>query len=215
MVSKALRGGINVISPTGYVEGWAVSNANYYEAVQVRLARNDRAIGAGIANLYRPDLVAAGIGHGWHGFRIRIDEAFGRLRVVRLSLVEFRTGSPIATAELPCPALSGCEFIGVQTLLDDCDLEVTDFHSLALTRTAIDSFIIRHGLAEFVERGYCYVLGRPADSAGRANYVKLIASGEISPLNFLSALFNSDERRQAKWSVLAPSDPGFAFTPQR
>jgi hypothetical protein len=105
--------------------------------------------------------------------------------------------------------------VNIDSMLDDTDLEVTEISSLGLAEPAIDTFIARHGVEEFINRGYCYILGRPADTSGKTTYAPLIASGEMAPLTFLSTLFNSDERRQSKWAVLAPSDPGFIFAPEQ
>lgn len=211
---NAFSGVIDTISPTGCVEGWAISSENHFASVPVCILWKDKPIGTGVANLFRADLLTAGIGHGWHAFRIRIEQEFDAQRTQRLSLVELRTTSLITVAKLPCPKTFTRTPLNVDTLLEDTDLEVTDISSLRLTKPAIDAFIAQHGVEEFVDRGYCYVLGRPADPKGHASYAKLIATGKIAPLTFLSTLFNSAERQEAKWPVLAPSDPGFIFAPE-
>jgi len=213
-VSKAFSGFIDTISEAGCIEGWAVSNRNTYEVVPVCIVWKGEPIGAGIANLFRSDLLTSGIGHGWHAFRIRTDQAFDGERTLRLSLVELRGKSLIAVADLPRHATLSPEPLDVDSLLDATDLQVTDISSLRLAKPAIDTFISQYGVEEFVDRGYCYILGRPADSGGLTSYTKLIASRMMEPLTFLATLFNSAERRESKWPVLAPSDPGFVFTPE-
>jgi hypothetical protein len=214
MVNTAFSGFIDTISSTGYVEGWAISNKNNFDAVPVCVLWEDKPIGIGIANLFRSDLLTAGVGHGWHAFRIRVDHTFETQTTLRLLLVELRTTSLIAMAELPCPATLSRKLPNVDSVLEESDLKVTDISSLALTKTAIDAFVARYGVEEFVACGYCYILGRPADPGGHRSYTELISSGEMEPLVFLSILFNSTERRESKWPVLAPSDSGFIFAPE-
>ena len=214
MTSNAFSGVIDAISPTECVEGWAISNQNQFAAVSVCMLWKDKPIGVGIANRFRADLVTAGIGHGWHAFRIRIEHKFDAQRTQRLSLIELKTTSLITVAELPCPETFTRTPLKLNAVLDDTGLEVTDISSLTLTKPAIDAFIAQHGVDAFVDCGYCYILGRPADPEGHASYAQLIATGKMAPLTFLATLFNSAERRESRWPVLAPSDPGYIFAPK-
>src|SRR5262249_49667729 len=156
-------------------------------------------------------LLTMKIGHGWHAFRIRLDETPLPHSTPKLSLVDLRTKTLITVAEIPTPKISARVPLNVDSLLAETDLEVTDISSLRLVEPAINTLISRYGVEEFVDCGYCYILGRPADSSGQATYTKQIAAGTLTPLSFLSALFNSSERRESKWLVLPPSDPGFVF----
>ncbi len=214
-VNNAFRGAIDKISRTGYVEGWAASNKNHFDAVSVCILWKEEPIGFGVANLFRSDLLTLGIGHGWHAFRARVDKMLDPNSTVKLSLVEFRTTSLIAVTELRCPEMFTREPLSVDSLLDDSNLDVTDISSLRLCQPAINAFINRYGVEEFVDHAYCYILGRPADPAGQATYAKLIASERMAPLTFLSTLFNSTERQESKWPVLPPSDPGFVFASEQ
>jgi hypothetical protein len=210
-----IQGTIDGITSTGYVEGWAASRKNPFDAVSVCIVYNRKPISAGIANRFRTDLLAHRIGHGWHGFRVRIDEALDPQNSARLSLVDPKSMSLITVADLPCPKHFRLSQLDLEALLDDTALEVTDISSLKLVEPAFEEFIHRNGIDEFVECAYCYILGRPADPSGRGHYAKLISMREITPLAFLAKLFNSDERRNSKWPVLAPSDPGFFFAPEK
>jgi hypothetical protein len=212
MVNKVFSGSIDAISPAGFVEGWALANKNHFETVSVCILANDKPIGAGVANLFRSDLLTLGVGHGWHAFRIRVDLRSHRRRVVKFSLVDFKSTALIAEAKLRCPRDFAGQPLTVDSVLEN-GLEVTEMSSLKLAEPIMAAFITKHGVEKFVDCGYCYVLGRPADPDGQASYAALIGSGKMAPLGFLATLFDSEERQQSKWSMRAPSDPGFIFAP--
>jgi hypothetical protein len=208
------HGAIDKVSSTGYVEGWVASKKHYFEAVAFCVVCDGKPIGTGIANRFRADLLSRRIGHAWHGFRVRINGLQDPPKLLTLSLVELKTLSLISAVQLSCPKAFRVSRLDVDELLSDANLEVEEISSLKLAEPTFDDFIRRNGVEEFVDCAYCYVLGRPADPSGREHYAKLISSREITPLAFLAALFDSDERRDSRWPVLAPSDPGFFFAPQ-
>uniref|UniRef100_A0A7V6CEB0 Uncharacterized protein n=1 Tax=Thermodesulfobacterium geofontis TaxID=1295609 RepID=A0A7V6CEB0_9BACT len=60
-----------------YVYGWAYNRKNPEERVEVVVLVDGKPVAEGVADLFRQDLLDAGIGDGKHGFRIRIpDEMF-------------------------------------------------------------------------------------------------------------------------------------------
>jgi glycosyltransferase involved in cell wall biosynthesis len=67
------------------IAGWARDDAQPERPVRVRILDNGTLIGQVLANKYRADLQAAGIGEGWHAFSLRVP---GGLAPERRHLIE-------------------------------------------------------------------------------------------------------------------------------
>jgi hypothetical protein len=70
VTTGTLRGHVDVQSP-GSIEGWAQSSDHPEAPVCLDILAEGRLIGQALANLYRGDLRAAGLGSGRHAFTFR------------------------------------------------------------------------------------------------------------------------------------------------
>jgi hypothetical protein len=205
-------GFLDCITVDGFVEGWAKSREDDFDTAQVGIVFDKKVIGVGLANLFRPDLSSVAVGHGWHAFRICVNADFGKLKSVPLFLIEMRDRSLLSARELPVPPAGIARPpVSTEVVINDNSLHVTDIRSIAGFSKIMDAFVRSNGAERFVERAYCYVLGRPADPDGSKQYSALIASQQLTPLGMIEILFKSEERTLAKWPMLPPSDPSFPF----
>jgi hypothetical protein len=80
-----LRGHVDLAGPTRCC-GWVQDLSNPEEPVCLDITADGRTIGRVLANLYRPDVRAAGFGSGYHGFEFSLpSSATGRIDAVRTS----------------------------------------------------------------------------------------------------------------------------------
>jgi tetratricopeptide (TPR) repeat protein len=61
----------------GCALGWAYAPNSPSENLTVTLSHGDRIVGQGLANIFREDLIAAGIGNGHHSFKIPLSYELG------------------------------------------------------------------------------------------------------------------------------------------
>ena len=78
-----LRGFVDIVGADGWIYGWAQDLAMPEAPVALRLYAQGRYLARTLANIYRPDLRAAGIGSGCHGFAARIPVGFAGAVEVR------------------------------------------------------------------------------------------------------------------------------------
>jgi hypothetical protein len=88
-----LRGFVDMAGP-GTVEGWAQDEADAEARVALDILRGGRRIGRALANRYRADLRAAGLGSGCHAFRFDLPPGEGEIAVVRTA-----DGTPLPFTE--------------------------------------------------------------------------------------------------------------------
>jgi hypothetical protein len=87
-------GFFSVISPQE-VRGWAYDPSRPHEHVAVEVSCGGRVLGETKANLYRPDLEAAGIGNGDHGFVLYCDTPLGSGEIDSVSVTSAMLGRPL------------------------------------------------------------------------------------------------------------------------
>ncbi|AQQ66941.1 glycosyl transferase [Microbulbifer agarilyticus] len=78
----------------GVIRGWAAVIGES-EPVPLQVVVDDRVVGAGTANIHRPDLVGAGINDGEHGFEIPVDIVTSRSGNVEVTLLHGETSKPV------------------------------------------------------------------------------------------------------------------------
>ena len=208
-----LRGHLDSITSLGYVEGWAFDPEKPSSPLEVAVLWDGVEVAWGLAHRYRQDLMLAGIGLGWCALRLRLDVPIEQAQKGIVRLVERSSGADIyVTQDLPVipdgatpvdsiEALKAADptVIGALSQLRQCDPLLTDF-------------IRVKGVDAFLNTAYAYVLGRPADEAGRANYSRAIRVAALTPAGVLEALGDSDEYRNAARPLAAPNSPAFPFT---
>jgi hypothetical protein len=210
------HGALDVITPDGFIEGWAWDREDDYDTPIIDIVHDGEVIATGPAHRFRADLLDAGVGHGWYGFRCRPARSFEIGKSYSLTLVARKTGEVVAgPTELEMAEDSEPGILSVADILHGSGSPIIVSDQLKGTIAAIRRFIATNGVEQFVDYGYCYVLGRPADPGGLRNYARLIAEEALAPLRFLSELIGSEERRASSWRMIPPSDPAFPFKPVR
>ncbi|OYU48745.1 MAG: hypothetical protein CFE31_09900 [Rhizobiales bacterium PAR1] len=208
------RGVIDSVEAGGFVEGWTVDPTAPARVVEVALMAKGEIVARGFADRCRVDLVESNIGHGWHGFRLALPPALMAETALALTLVDVQTGSKIGNAKTLDPsAVAGqeAENTFVDGILPIDASVVRSIDQIAAIGPILDAFIHEHGIEEFVDRVYCYVLGRPSDPGGLASYAGILHRSELKPLGLIGILYDSDERRNSKWDMFGPSSRYFPF----
>ncbi|MDA8016747.1 MAG: class I SAM-dependent methyltransferase [Thermoanaerobaculia bacterium] len=85
-----VEGNVDHLGPAPML-GWARSPSDPNRRLRVRVALNDRSVGDAMADLYRPDLEAAGIGDGRHGFAFDLVSHFDTESEQRLRISCFHS----------------------------------------------------------------------------------------------------------------------------
>ncbi len=208
-----LRGHIDALTSSGYIEGWAFDDEAPLQPLVVCVMAGSAEVALGIASRYRWDLAEdGGFGTGWCAFRLRVSGPAEALRDQPLALLEAS-----AQIEIQPPVAA--------TLAEDSDMNLSELDAIVLADPTLvhrieqlsgcgrvfADFIAAAGLEAFVRAGYVYVLGRPADHAGMSAYVTRLGNQSIAPWDFIKELYDSAEFNAAPRLLAAPSEPGFAF----
>lgn len=182
---------------------------------EVTILRNGQPIATAVADLYRLDLIALGVGHGHFGFRVLRgrDCPAGK---ARFTLTERRSGL----------VFDGAVDVALRPgrYRNDRVLKVEDL--LTPRRTWTEPEVVanldclepeaqwrRLGSRGFVEAAFLFVLGRPADDGGRARYVTALDTRELTPYDILKTLFGSQERARSGPILVSPLDAKYPFRP--
>ncbi|MGJ4952579.1 DUF4214 domain-containing protein [Bradyrhizobium sp. HKCCYLS20291] len=207
-----LRGHIDGLTSSGWVEGWAFDDASPLSVRAVSVFDSGGTEHAtGFAHRYRPDLVAGKLGTGWHGFRLRLKSA-ANLRRATLVLVDRQARRQLHVVEKPSVVSDGAAAISsVDVLLKTDPTMIGGIDELAGCEGVFNAVIGKRGVDGFVKLAYVYVLGRAADPTGISLYGKKLRRGEISPFALLKILSDSDEFRSRPRLLTSPVAPGFPF----
>ncbi len=206
-----LRGHIDTITSSGYVEGWAVDSERQFSPIHVSVDRMGQCVAEGLAHLYREDLAVVGFSAGWCAFRLHSSLPVASMRNCPLALLD-ESGTLIGQF-----SDVGYRFEGFDSLTD-LDMIVNNDPTLLPTLDKLagctdifDNFVKARGIDAFIRAAYVYILGRPVDADGRRGYGKLLRQGGISPYALLHVLSDSDEYRARRPQLTAPTMAGFPF----
>ena len=207
-----LRGHLDAITTTGYVEGWAYDENSVGRPLHLEVLHNDEPIASGLAHLYRSDLVDAGCGTGWCAFRFRFEGSIARLRTGPYLLHEMRSRTRFCeTYDLRVLEDGGDEIPSVDALLDDDPTVAVSVEQLRGCSEIFNRYIQAQGVDAFVRRMYSYILNRPADAGGAVLYATHIRRATLTAFQGAQAIADSDEYRSRRPSLAAPTSPGFPF----
>jgi hypothetical protein len=180
---------------------------------EVTILRDGQPIATAVADIYRPELMQLGIGHGHYGFRIlrSVQCPAGK---ARFSLVERRSGA----------GFDGAVDIALQVARYKRDKVLTVEDLLTPRTTWTEAEVVAHleglepeqtwkrmGSRRFVEAAFLFVLGRPADDGGRARYTTALETAELTPYDILKTLFGSQERATSGPPLMSPLDAKYPF----
>lgn len=184
-------------------------------ACEITILREGQPIATAVADIYRPDIMQLGIGHGHFGFRIlrSMQCPAGK---ARFSLVERRSGG----------GFDGAVDITLQVARYRRDKVLTVEDLLTPRTTWTEPEVVgnldclepeatwkRMGSRRFVEAAFLFVLGRPADDGGRARYTSALDTAELTAYDVLKTLFGSSERARSGPPLLSPLDAKYPFRP--
>lgn len=208
----AMRGYLDNLTSSGYLEGWAFDPKNPLKPLRVAVLADGVEIARGLAHRFRRDLMESDCGAGWCAFRLIVEGAVERLPQITLTLIERDTGT-----ELHVNRSISC-IVDAETRVDSlevlCACDPTTLDGLWQLRGCerlVMAYIRRNGIEQFVRAAYTYVLGRPADDGGLLQYGKLLRQGRLTPVGVLEALADNDEFRSQPRKLVAPNALGFPF----
>lgn len=208
--SSPALGGIDSLLQGRYVAGWAWRPGSG-QPCHVRVISAGEIVAEALADLYRSDLLRAGMGLGHCGFqaRLRVDLPAGDNV---LALVEAATGTAIGREVVVtyAPALESPPVTPLSALIRR---EVWSDEDVL---SHVPSFRLEHhcramGLAHFVDVVFHYILGRWAEDASLASYVTALRSGALSPDGFFAEVLVSEERKRMAAPLPSPFDSQFPF----
>lgn len=207
-IRTLIQGQIDHLTPAGIVTGW-VRDARSQLAclVQIRLA--GAVLAEAVADLFRPDLLRAGQGHGHYGFRAQLRQALppGPCRV-ELHLPETGTTAPMPL-RVPPPLPAGP--VRVEALLarpDGWSTQDLLDHPACLDMAASHAAL---GTPRFVDAVFRFVFARwPIAAEARMN-TESLAAGRITPAGLLAECLSSRERAGMPPGLPHPFAADFAF----
>lgn len=193
------------------IEGWAYDEQAPWSPLEVRIRCNGEWIASGLAHQHREDVVEAGIGTGWCGFRLWSGRSADVLRNAALYLVGM-SGSVIAKSD-------------DTALLPDLDKDLTSIEDVVAADPTIarsvehlrgceplfTHYIRSYGIDAFVRVAYVFMLGRPVDEAGLRIYGNRLRRGTHHAFELLQILAASEEFLSKYRELIAPSQSSFPF----
>lgn len=207
-----MRGYLDNLTSSHYLEGWAVDDAQPVKALTVSVLCQGQEIAWGLAHRFRKDLMDSGVGTGWCAFRLKVEGSIDALPRSELKLMVRGTDTVLhVNPSISCIEDRDSGPISVEALILEDPTVVHEIWQLRGCEYVARNYIKRRGVEEFVRTAYLYVLGRPADVTGMDAYVKSIREGTLSAVQVIEGLADSDEFRRASRGLTAPCDRGFPF----
>ena len=208
-----LKGYVDGIASSGYVEGWAFNSDTPLEPLTIAIVDDkDRELAWGLAHHYREDLCAAGLAAGWCGFRVKSAYPVSRLMKRALTLIDRSSGAKILR-RYPVPHARERDVV-LSSVADIVASDPTMMPSIFQLKGCDDilgRFMKERGAGALVRAAYAYVLGRPVDPSGLVSYSKLLEKKSLTPFQLLATLCASDEFRSRPRLLAAPNTARFPF----
>lgn len=207
-----LRGHLDAITSSGFVEGWAYNQAAPLDPVAVSVIHDGTEIARATARQYREDLAESGCGTGWCAFRARVSAPAEQARRMALALTDAASGAVIQNPRiLHYYKESEPEITSIEDVIRHDPTLLGPIDRLKACGEIFQAYINLHGVPAFVRTAYIFVLSRPADSDGLNVYTGLMRQGLLHPFNLLRELADSQEFRSKPRMLSAPGSPSFPF----
>jgi hypothetical protein len=212
-VEIMLRGHLDSITSLGFIEGWAFDPDNPAKPLEVSVLWDGVEVAWGLAHRFRQDLMLAGLGLGWCALRLRLEVPIEQAQKGVVRLLERRTSSDIfVTQDLQVVPDGETPMDSIEALKAADPTVISALSQLRQCDPLLVEFIRVQGVDAFLNAAYPYVLGRPADDAGRASYSRAIRMASLSPVGVLETLGESEEFRKSSRLLAAPNSPEFPFS---
>ena len=207
-----LRGYLDSVTPSGFVEGWALDDAAPLSplAVAVLTAKGEE-IASGHANLYRDDLAASGIGYGWGAFRLALSVDPRAVLGPPLHLVEAATRASLVSGPAQWREDEGSDIADLDALRASDPTVLRSAEQLEGLAPLFDECARAWGAEAFVGAAYLYVLGRSVDPSGLESFTRQLRARRLTPYAVLMTLAESGEFVERGRVIPAPTEPGFPF----
>jgi hypothetical protein len=205
------HGHLDAITQSGFVEGWALDAALPWRSLAVAVQAGEDVVAHGVAHRYRWDLIGIHGSTGWNAFRLRLCRPAASLIDTPLTLLASESGDAILSRAPPLLEDAEAPLADLARLVAADPTLVHDIDHLRGCAPLFAGFIDAAGLEAFIAAAFVYVLGRPADPAGRAHYAACLRDASLAPFELLRTLHDSAEYRAAPRPLAAPTDPGFPF----
>ncbi len=208
-----MRGHIDSLTTTDFIEGWAFDPTHRLPALEVAIVTADGIRAAhGFAHLFRADLADIEFGLGWCAFRLRLAMRASTLREQRLELRALPGGELLHAGESwPIREDVDRTYTRVEQAVEEDPTRLGTIAQLRGCQSLFAQFVKQRGVSEFVRAAYAYVLGRAADPDGLQAYARMLRSGAITPFGLLNVLSESEEFQGRARLLAPPSSPGFLF----
>lgn len=208
-----LRGELDGVCHSGYVEGWAYDTRRPLHPLAVIVLDNRRReVASGLAAGYRKDLAYGGHAAGWCALRLRLGDEPANLAWNRMTLVLARTRERIFRSDsIPYLVTDSVREAGIAGLVAEDPTRLRSLDQLRGCEGLFDEYIKAHGAEGFVRAVYRYLLSRPVDASGLSFGMKHLRAEVLSPFGLMQAVADSEEYRSLPREHCAPIMPAFPF----
>jgi hypothetical protein len=204
-----IEGGLEELQPSGVFVGWLRDTAAR-EPVVLHIRSRGQTVAATAARAFRPDLLAAGHGHGHYGFAARSRAALPP------GAADFELflppGDEVIHVLLTVPRLEPPRAASVGDLVRG---ETTWTVADLMQAPACLGLAAQHaamGTARFVDVTYRFVLRRGPAPAEAQVFTVALDEERLSPDGFLLELLGGRERADLGDALASPWDPSFPYT---
>jgi hypothetical protein len=203
-----IEGGLEELQPSGVFVGWLRDTAAR-EPVVLHIRARGQTVAAAAARAFRPDLLAAGHGHGHYGFAARSRAALPP------GPADFELFLPSSDAVFPMrltvPRLEPPSAASVGDLVrGETTWRVADL----MQAPACLGLAAQHaamGTARFVDVTYQFALRRWPAPAEAQVFARALDEERLSPDGFLQELLGGRERADLGDALATPWEPSFPY----
>ena len=103
--ARGIRGSVDIVTAT-HIDGWVMNRACPQKRTGVELRVGEPTVASGLADLFRSDLLAIGLGDGRYGFQIAIPPSLSDADRQAVRVIEILTGHDLSSTPLAVPGLS-------------------------------------------------------------------------------------------------------------
>jgi len=205
------RAFVDTLSASGLIEGWA-RGGNEHQPLGLEFWLDDERVGAAKADMFRADLLNAGIGHGHYGYRCQL-----RPRAKMHGRLELREiGSRAVLALHDIPPEKALTPVRRRTRPVEYLLVKPPSWTMADFAGAVPSFDAEKILGDlgprrFVTYLYRFLLGRWPEPQEYAHYLPHMRRGVLNALDVVRIVLGSDEHKAKHITPAAPFDARYPF----